>query len=323
MEYDGRLFTNTEYRVFHEGVEQRCSEFKHGKFTHYSRKNGENSSAYGDDHWKNMKDEMKEKGGFTNDTLIFSSKEDYLDYKTMFEKEKEVITPQSESVTYQIDNNSYKDYNGIINQLKEQLAGRNLVMNEQGDLCVVANHEPLQLQAGATEESRIDFAEAQNIGKQIVTYTQLNEIQTQLAFIRQQQEMNEHNFEQQGSPDELRGMYNQMREDLHTKNYNATMQIAALEGKVNRLQMEREQLSSIKIVDIVQAKGEEEKAPVSQNRQYVSESEKISDKKSEKVPHGEEKSHVQSMEQWEKEVSQKNTTSAHKTNVKVAEHERK
>lgn len=74
---EDRSYINTEFKVFHNGEEQRCEEFSHGKFTHYSDRNAKNSSPAGDEHWKNMQKEMKEKGGFGAQLLLFESKEEY------------------------------------------------------------------------------------------------------------------------------------------------------------------------------------------------------------------------------------------------------
>ena len=74
---EDRSYINTEFKVFHNGEEQHCDEFSHGKFTHYSDRNAKNSSPAGDEHWENMQKEMKEKGGFGDQLLLFESKEEY------------------------------------------------------------------------------------------------------------------------------------------------------------------------------------------------------------------------------------------------------
>lgn len=74
---EDRTYINTEFKVFRNGEEQRCEEFSHGKFTHYSDRNANNSSEAGEQHWENMKKEMKEKGGLSDNLLLFPSREDY------------------------------------------------------------------------------------------------------------------------------------------------------------------------------------------------------------------------------------------------------
>lgn len=92
---EGNPYVNTEYKVFHNGKQQKCDEFKHGKFTHYSDSKGNNTSTYGDEHWTNMKKEMKSKGEFTDDLLMFSSKEDYEKYVEQFQSDREQTEKES------------------------------------------------------------------------------------------------------------------------------------------------------------------------------------------------------------------------------------
>ncbi len=77
---DDREYLNTNYRLFSDGIEQKCSEFSHGKFTHMSWMDGSNDSEAGQRHWDNMKKELQEKGHFSDDLVIFSSEKEYTDY---------------------------------------------------------------------------------------------------------------------------------------------------------------------------------------------------------------------------------------------------
>lgn len=74
---EDRTYINTEFKVFRNGEEQRCEEFSHGKFTHYSDRKANNSSEAGEQHWENMKKEMKEKGGLSDNLLFFPTREEY------------------------------------------------------------------------------------------------------------------------------------------------------------------------------------------------------------------------------------------------------
>lgn len=335
QEHNGREFTNTEFKVFNNGVEQQCEEFSHGKFSHYSRKDGENTSSYGDGHWQNMKIEMKEKGGFSDDTLIFSSKEDYLKYKEEFEKTQENITIPKENTTskentmsYEADTESYKDYMGIINNLKGQLSDRNLELNEQGEICKSDTKEVVHLDKNMTNDEKMSYAEAVNIGKQIDTYKKLNDCQTQIAFIRQQQEMNEDSFKNNGQQDGIKEMYEKMRENLHKQIYDANMTFASLESKANNLEFERKQLTSIKIVDMVQEAHNEDELLSIQDRQHDSNDKgfqnEMETEKNEISSHRED--HTQSKEQWNNDIQKQNNinpiANTEKVNVNVVEMEK-
>lgn len=85
----GNAYVTTEYKVFNNGNQQKCEEFKHGKFTRDLDIKGGGTSEQGNEHWKNMKAEMMSKGEFSNDLLMFTSKEDYIKYVEMFQSDRE------------------------------------------------------------------------------------------------------------------------------------------------------------------------------------------------------------------------------------------
>lgn len=96
----GNPFVNTEYKVFKEGEQQHCSEFKHGKFTRYTDFQGNNTSKYGEEHWQNMQNEILNKCGFTDDLILFDNRDVYLAYIKRLENES--------SVCNTVDKNNYK-----------------------------------------------------------------------------------------------------------------------------------------------------------------------------------------------------------------------
>lgn len=75
--HNDRQYVNTQFKVFKDNEEQKCTVFPHGKFTHFSRADGSNSSQQGNEHWNKMKKEMKEKGGFSDNVVVFSNEENY------------------------------------------------------------------------------------------------------------------------------------------------------------------------------------------------------------------------------------------------------
>ena len=86
-----RQYVNTEFKVFKDNQEQKCSVFPHGKFTHYSRADGTNSSQQGNEHWDKMKKEMKEKGGFSDNVVVFSNEENYKKFVIVQEEVQEEV----------------------------------------------------------------------------------------------------------------------------------------------------------------------------------------------------------------------------------------
>lgn len=79
-EQDGKTFICSQYDLYVDGEKQRCDEFSHGEFTHYLDAKANNSSEVGDEHWNNMKQELKDKGHFNDNVLTFESEEDYKKY---------------------------------------------------------------------------------------------------------------------------------------------------------------------------------------------------------------------------------------------------
>lgn len=92
---ESKEYLASEFEVYYQGKKQTCEEFEHGNFSHYSQKNGNQSSEKGEEHWSNLKSEMKRKGGFSEEVLVFSSEKEYLNYKKQClendEKKEEVI----------------------------------------------------------------------------------------------------------------------------------------------------------------------------------------------------------------------------------------
>ena len=95
---EDRQFVNTEFKVFNEGIQQKCDVFPHGKFTHYTKADGTNSTEYGAEYWEKMKQQIKEKGGFSDDLLIFSDLQNY-----QFFAETGQIEQQNIEITKEIE----------------------------------------------------------------------------------------------------------------------------------------------------------------------------------------------------------------------------
>jgi len=248
---EGKPFTNTEYKVFNQGEVQRSDEFSHGKFTHYTDSKGESTSSYGQKHWENMKKEIKEKGNFSDDVLIFASKERYEEYKKELAKAREVAKPREDTIGLELDSNSYKDYAGIINRLKGQLSEHNLSLNANKEVCR-ENGEVLKISASMSDDEKLHTAEMINVAKQISLYEQLNSNQVASAFASNQMEVNRENYENAGKPEEMKAMYEEMRDKLHSQIFQCSQKEAVLKSQINRLQDERLQINSVKIVEKVQ-----------------------------------------------------------------------
>ncbi|MDD6489589.1 MAG: hypothetical protein PUG48_07235 [Clostridia bacterium] len=97
--HNDRQFVNTEFKVFNDGVQQKCDVFPHGKFTHFSKADGSNSTEQGSEHWDRMKSEMKEKGGFGDDMLIFPDLQSYQNFVATGQIEQPAVTEKQPIIT--------------------------------------------------------------------------------------------------------------------------------------------------------------------------------------------------------------------------------
>lgn len=111
-EHEGREYLETDFDLIVGGASVKCDEFSHGKFSHFSRMDGGASSEAGEEHWKNMKKELKEKGGFSDDLLIFTDREKYQNYKAYM---------QERAAAAEIRNNSGESFAARKARLSEEL----------------------------------------------------------------------------------------------------------------------------------------------------------------------------------------------------------
>lgn len=127
----GKDFLNTQYRVFNNGEEQKCDEFPHGKFWHFTQKSGQASSGRGKEHWDKLIEEMKTKGGFNDEVLVFENEQEYNNYKEQVGRVREYEKTFTEntmlqewekrreqSVVLQLDRDKIVDYDEINRKCK-------------------------------------------------------------------------------------------------------------------------------------------------------------------------------------------------------------
>lgn len=97
---NGEPYVASLYEVYSNGEKLKSDVAKkawgHNEFKHHCDGEGRNSSDEGKLHWENLKDEMKEKGEFTDDILIFENKEEYQQYVEQYANEKEQAEKDSQ-----------------------------------------------------------------------------------------------------------------------------------------------------------------------------------------------------------------------------------
>ena len=309
---EGMPYNDTSFSVYRDG--QQLDKAYHRMAT----LDGQQTSSRGENVWNNIKREMKQQGGFGDDLVIFSSKEDYLRYKDEYnqakasgaEEIKKETAPQREETAHRQDQEDtvvagtgtrhFRDYNGMIGQLKSQLDSYGMTVNEQGVVCHSDTMQELDVTGFTDGNEKIRCAEAINIGKQIGVLKKLNDAQTQLAFIDNQQQLNYDRFNQSDQSDGMKALYDNMRDTLHKQSYDIAMTTAVLGSQYARLEDELNDIRSVKIVEGIQeqnqARAEEYENEADLNRSSAGE-----------IPHGEEmgtESHFLNEEQWIQEMEQ-------------------
>lgn len=175
--FSGREYTRTNYNVYKNEVEQIAdlSLRKDGKFTDerfYGRPKG---------FWQDIKSDMMQKGGFSNDVVVFNNKEEFLRYQQLYkEQQKEIAVLEKEG--------EYRDYAAITEQLKEQLKKNNAELDDDGYAVDKVTKEHLIIVAAKNIEERSRIAESAVIAMQISNYKELSKAQVKLEMDKQQLE---------------------------------------------------------------------------------------------------------------------------------------
>lgn len=230
--------------------------------------------SWDENEWKNIKKEIKEQSGLGDELVVFASKEDYMQYKAEYnqakvegaeeikrETEQQMSTMdqkinQEDTIGIEGNTRSYRDYNSIINQLKAQLEDHYMALNEQGAVCYSDTMQEIKISDSMNDDERAKCAEDINIGMRIGVLKQLNDAQTQLAFIDNQQRLNSENFNSNDNSESLRVMYENMRNNLNKQSYEIAVNMTALGSQYARLENDLNYLRSVRIVETIQQQNE-------------------------------------------------------------------
>ena len=129
--HNDRQYVNTEFKVFNQGVQQQCDVFPHGKFTHYTRADGSNSTDQGEEHWDKMKQQMQEKGGFGDDLIFFPDVQSYQRFITdvQIEIPEAVEIPQQEQSVSPEAEQLFEAFQSAENETNVKIAKQQDIIN--------------------------------------------------------------------------------------------------------------------------------------------------------------------------------------------------
>lgn len=134
--FEGKSYLKTEYTVYDGG--------KNVMVRDDSRSRGENYQS-----WVNTRKDLRNSLNFSNNVIVFNSKEDLTDYQSRCRGAKAIIEQEKGSaavinINEQADGKiAYRDYDTIIGNLKDNLAKRGYSL-EQGE------REPINIETGKT-----------------------------------------------------------------------------------------------------------------------------------------------------------------------------
>lgn len=172
--FDGQEYTKTDYRVFNNGVEQEADPRirPDGKFT------DERFEGRDKFYWKNLKADMKAKGGFSDDVVIFNSKKEFEMYQQLYNEQQREL----ECCNIGVESRDYED---IINQLKDQLTVHNADLDRLGFPIDKTTGKVLTYNAENTTEENSRVAECTLIAKQIENYKAIANTEVKIAMLKQ------------------------------------------------------------------------------------------------------------------------------------------
>lgn len=293
-EFNNEEYTRTDYKVFNDGEEKFPEPFERADGQVPIKFTDERFEGRPVGYWQKLKTEMKEKGGFSDDMIIFNTKEELERYQQLYIKS---VAEQSVSVEREVHNeDGYRDFIGIQEQLSGQLKARNAEINEFGKVVDGDSKEVLILQTARSLEEKLRISEAITIAKQIANYEKLNELQTRLAMDKQQLEITKKTIENLGEKDVKRGMYVKMKSELEAKVEQGESGLGKALDIENKLKIERNKLLGEKAVEDVEK--EYETKQVSKENNEKSDDKKLEEKEEVEIRE------TQTMEDWKREVSE-------------------
>lgn len=174
-EFAGEQYTRTDYRVFKNDVEQTAdlSLRKDGQFT------DERFSGRPKGFWQSIKDDMKSKGGFSDDVVVFNNKAEFDKYKQLY------IESAKQNEIHENRSGEYRDYSSINEQLKKHLDEFNADVNSEGIAIDKGTQKILDIADAKTHEESLRIAESILIAKQLQNYKKMAEIELAVAMDKQ------------------------------------------------------------------------------------------------------------------------------------------
>lgn len=262
--YAGKSYTRTDYKVYKDGLEQVAdlSTRRDGKFT------DERFSGRPKNYWETLKNDMKAKGSFSDDIIIFDSREDLMKYQQLYKESlKEVEIQEKKSA-----NEFSRNYSDIKKQLEKQLEQEGARVNEYGVPVDITTNKTLEYDKDMPIEHSQRVAECTVIANQLTNYSEMNDIATKIAMKNMEKETAEDKALADKLDNEISRLKNEMKQ---------------LQERELQLKNERQQLQGVEVERTINSKNDNE----------VEKEQDNSDR-----PHREDERETHPMEEWQEKI---------------------
>ena len=161
--YNGKPYIKTDYEVY-RGEDMVLA-------THDGRFDGRPEN-----YWNDQKAEIQSAGAFSGTFFKFYTEDEYKAWA-------QEVKAQNEQELSSMMKGGEKDYSSIVTDLEKELDSKGGKMQD-GVVVDKQTGEPITLSDGMSEEQRANVAEMTVIGKQINNYTELQDLDAELAIAR-------------------------------------------------------------------------------------------------------------------------------------------
>lgn len=201
----GEVYTRTEYKVFRDGKEQKSSRAD-GVFT------DERFEGRPRDYWKKLKKEMKQKGEYTDDVVVFKSKAEFERYRQIYWQQQDKNISEMQQTT------EHKNYDSIKEKLEKWLNENGMELSKNGIVQDKETKQPLQLNSGMSIEDKAKTAESVIVGEQIKNCSQIERDRVSLAMDEQQLiNLDPKSFSYQNLENQIQETKQKIKEDLQVE----------------------------------------------------------------------------------------------------------
>ncbi len=169
--FKGSDYTKTYYNVYKDNA--LISQHDDGRF-----------AGRPSDYWLNLRETMKEEGGFSDDVVIFNNIDELHKYQLLYAQMKEVNTPQINEFYDVSTSESLRDYSEVIEQLKNKRDALNVTIDDDKNFINKDDGQTIDL-SNVDDSIMLSVSHAHIYQSQIDNYMKMNETQIEISLKNQ------------------------------------------------------------------------------------------------------------------------------------------